>query len=141
MGTPHRDREDCAIDVWVALETANSDGLSMTDLMTVTGMTHGQVKAGLKEINHVKQLANEQPIMVNPSAGWKYILPEYFPDLLPWTVNRLRDLLTRLQAERARILAAKAKWPEVVGRDIPKQVDRLTEDLTDMLALIDSGSE
>jgi hypothetical protein len=134
----YRHREDCAIEVWIALESVQDGGLSLVELTKTTGLTQNQVKAGLREINHVKQLANEQPIMVNPD-GWRYVLPEYYPDLLPWTINRIRDLLTRLQAERVRIMAAKAKWPAEVGRDIPKLVDRLTEDMTDALALVESG--
>lgn len=133
----YRHREDCAIEVWIALETVQDGGLSLVELAKKTGLTVNQVKAGLREINHVKQLANEQPIMVNPD-GWRYVLPEYYPDLLPWTINRIHDLLTRLEAERVRILAAKAKWPESVGRDIPKLIDRLMEDMTDALELVES---
>jgi len=133
----YRHREDCAIEVWVALETVQDGGLSLVELVRRTGLTENQVKAGLREINHVKQLAKEQPIMVNPD-GWRYVLPEYYPDLLPWTVNRIRDLLTRLQAERVRMLAAKAKWPDNVGRDIPKLVDRLIEDMTEVFELVRS---
>lgn len=140
--TPHRSREDLAVEIWVALETANSDGMSMAELSTHTGFTRNQVKTGLNEINHVKQLANEQPIAVNVRAGWKYVLPEYYQDdLLPWTRNRMKDLFTRLEAEQARIDAAAKKWPEVVSRSIPRLVKRLLEDLSEVKELIDVEAE
>lgn len=137
MTRPYRSREDCAIEVWVALETAQNGGLSLVDLIATTGMTRSQVKAGLREINHVKQLASEQPIMVDPST-WCYVLPEYYDELLPWTVNRVRDLLTRLMAEQSRIDAAALRWPDTVSRTIPRLVKRLIEDLSEVLTLAEA---
>jgi len=133
--------EDCATEVWVALEQAGEDGLTLPELMEETNLSHSQVKAGLREINHVKQLANEQPIIVDPSGGYTYILPEFFADLLPWTINRANDLRTRLQAEQQRIEAAAAKWPTEVGRVIPRMIARLVEDLGELLALVGEKAE
>jgi hypothetical protein len=120
------------VAVWVCLEGARSDGRSMVELMRDTGLTRSQVENGLQEINRVKQLANQQPVMVK-TEGWRYVLPEFYDDLLPWTVNRLRDALSRLTTERVRFAAAAAKWPEDVGRLIPRQIDRLIEDLSDLM--------
>jgi hypothetical protein len=129
---PYQSKEDSAIAVWVALETARDVGRSMAELIKDTGLTRYQVQTGLGEINRVKQLSKEQPIMVDTS-GWRYVLPEFYDDLLPWTVNRLKDTLTRLHTERVRFQAAAAKWPDDVGRLIPRQIDRLIEDLSDVM--------
>lgn len=132
MKRVYQSREDSAIAVWVRLETAQGDGRSMAELVADTGLTRAQVENGLQEINRVKQLANQQPVMIK-TEGWRYVLPEFYDDLLPWTINRLRDALTRLTTERVRFAAAAAKWPEEVGRLIPRQIDRLIEDLTDLM--------
>jgi hypothetical protein len=134
--TVHRSKEDLAIEVWVALETAQDGGLSLIELTQETGFTKNQVKAGLKEINHVKQLASEQPVMVD-TTGWRYVLPEYYDKMLPWTIRRVRDLLTRLRAEETRIEAAALKWPtNPSARSVPRLVKRLVEDLTEVLAQV-----
>lgn len=134
--TTHKSKDDCATDVWVALELAQGKGKSLLELMAITGMTRNQVKAGLKEINHIRQLDKQQPIMVSPRDDWRYILPEYYRDLLPWTLNRVKDLLTRLRAEQTRIDAAALRWPDTVRPTIPRLIKRLVEDLEEVVVLV-----
>jgi hypothetical protein len=132
MTRPRQSKEKSAIAVWMALEEARDHGLSLLELIDTTGLTRSQVSTGLEEINRVRQLDRQQPIMVN-TDGWRYVLPEFYEELLPWTRNRLMDALTRLKTERVRFEAAVGKWPSEVGRLIPRQIDRLIEDLTDVM--------
>jgi hypothetical protein len=132
MSARKQPTEDTAEMCWLALEQAGEPGLSLLDLMAETGLTRNQVKAGIREINRIKQLAHEQPIMVNPHT-WAYVLPELYKDLLPWTYNRLTDMKTRLVTEKARLGAASGKWPKEVPGHVAKDVDRLIEDLSDLI--------
>lgn len=129
--TAYKRADDFAIEVWVALEEAGVEGLTLVELQKRTGLSRAQVKAGIAQVNHVLQLAKEQPIMV-VTHGWRYVLPELYKDLLPWVYNRLGDMLTRMQTERTRLLSADGKWPQVIPRNVTKAIDRLIEDLSEL---------
>jgi hypothetical protein len=132
MTTPYKSKEDNAIAVWLVLEQAQGQGRSLPELVEATGLTHYQVQNGIREINRVLQATKERPIMVK-TEGWRYVLPEFYDEMLPWTVTRLRDILTRLRTEQKRFEAALAKWPNDVSRLIPRQIERLIEDLSDVM--------
>ena len=129
---PYQSKEESAVEVWVALEEAGDQGLTLIELQEHTGLTRSQVKAGIAEVNHIKQLSEEQPIMVR-TKDWCYVLPETYQELLPWTINRLGDMMTRLQTERTRLGAAKGRWPKTIPRHIGTLVDRLIEDLGELV--------
>lgn len=121
--------------VWDELERARPTPLTLPDLTRRTGLTIYQVQNGLEHINRQKQLEKKQPIAYYPGGG--YVLPDSYAELLPWQLNRWKDLLTRARTSRTRHLAALEAWPKDVRKRTVKDIDRLIEDLSDVLAAED----
>ena len=100
--------------------------------MAETGLTRNQVKAGIREINRIKQLRTSSRSWSTRTVGPMSCRSSY-KDLLPWTYNRLTDMKTRLVTEKAarRRAGQVAQWkcPATSRND----VDRLIEDLSDLI--------
>lgn len=127
--------EDSAIEVEFALNQAGSVGLTIYDLVSVTGLSYAQVRRGIRHYNHVRQINQQQPIAVVIAGQneYRYILPDYYIEMTGWSTNRMRDLIRRLRTERGRLIAAKGKWPKNVARTMEKDFDRLIQDAEDVL--------
>jgi hypothetical protein len=122
--------------VWVELDNAGPSGCTLMDLVTLTGLSRAQAKAGLGHINHILQEDRSQPIVVvHRGLACYYILPEHYAEAEEWLRNRGRDLRTRLLTERSRGVAAFAKWPNEAAR-IERDMTRTIEDLEDVLLKI-----
>lgn len=135
-------REESGERVWDELAAA-AGPLTFLDLMAATGLTRSQVRKGLEYINHHYQETMGQPLaVVRVYSGGKgrpqdaYSLPDVWSDQMPWSLNRLRDLLTRARTESTRARASEAKWPSDVSPFLGHSLDRLVTDIEYVLTLL-----
>jgi len=124
--------------IWAELERAPG---TIRDLIRRTGLTRAQVGHGLRFINHQLQLENSQPLAVTRrytgtqgQPAHIYTLPDAWVEQLPWSGERLRDLLRRARTELARAGASEACWPADVSPLLGHMLRGLVRDIEFTLA-------
>lgn len=120
--------------IWDALEKAMHAGKTKADLLTTTGLTGNQFARGLEWIKDVFRHERQQPIVITPDDH-RYILTcfaEESSDYLVWTLKGLHRRLTRADGG---VSAHVGRFSPENGTLVQKQMTRLVEDVSDVLAL------
>lgn len=140
MPRPYVKVDDAALLVWDELERVGAAGADMAELEAATDLTRVQIRRGIRRLKHVLQIPNRQPIAII-MPGYRYVLTEYWNEERDYILNRLRDLMTRMQGIEPTIEAAALKWGRRgARRTLARQVIRIREDVSDLLEAADSAS-
>lgn len=130
--------EDAANDIWAAIESGGATGRTRDELLLDTGLTPSQFANGLGFLKDLLQEQRERPIAI--TKDHRYVLPENIVDSNDYLVSLMRGLHTRLTRTDHGTTAYVSKFKPLDGRLLEKSMQRLIEDLGDVLVLVDSGA-